>query len=55
MVCSKIDGTTTSALKLTLVQVRSVTDDDIGLKVLHEPPTTADQIVECVHTPFALF
>lgn len=29
-------------------EVRPVTEDDIGLKVLHEAPAEASQIIECV-------
>jgi hypothetical protein len=40
--------------RLTRNQVRPVTNDDIGLKVLHEAPVEAAQSIEYVHLQFLL-
>lgn len=38
---------------VTRNQVRPVTDDDIGLKVLREAPAKAAQAIECVRSYLA--
>jgi hypothetical protein len=43
-----------SAPRLTWNQVRAVTDDDIGLKVLREAPAEAAQCIEYVHLLYLL-
>lgn len=40
------------APRLTRNQVRLVTDDDIGLKVLREAPAEVAQAIECVRSCF---
>ncbi|KAF1348304.1 hypothetical protein EJ07DRAFT_141923 [Lizonia empirigonia] len=42
------DGLSLTARQQTQLAVRAVTDDDIGLKVLREPPADATQIIDIV-------
>jgi hypothetical protein len=45
-------GGTRSVPRLTRNQVRPVTNDDIGLKVLREAPAEAEQSIEYVHQQY---
>ena len=48
-----VAGDEEGAPRLTRNQVRLVTDDDIGLKVLREAPAEAAQAIECVRSCLA--